>query len=83
MPLLMNIALIVIFVLIAALHYMAIFTEKYEKALLFVNISLHILMLLPLLYFEASMEVLVMIYFASITLRSLLSFVSYKRRDRE
>ena len=82
MPLLMNISLVIIFALITALHFLAVFTERLEKTLLSVNLALHILMLLPLLYHEASMQVLVMVYFASITVRSVLSFVFYKRRDR-
>ena len=78
MPLFMNVLLAFIFAMIAALHFLAVFTEKYAKVLLSVNIALHILMLLPLLYHEASMQALVMIYFASVTVRSVLSFVYWR-----
>ena len=83
MPILLNCLTAAMLLMIAALHFISVLLPKYPKATLAVNLSLHTLLLFPLLYFGCGVDTVVMLYTASVTLRAILYTVSYKRRGGE
>ena len=74
-------AVLAILAVLIALHVVSLFvSEKIAKILTYVNIGLHILTLLPLLYFKFTIEDGVLVYMISLFAYTLASVIAYEKR---
>ena len=82
MQILFNIIMLLCLICIPLLHFAAVFFRSAAKPLSVVCLLLHIIALIPLLYFGASLELVFMLYIISLALRQLFHLIFGKRGDK-